>query len=305
MSTTRPFTGERSSRPVPLAADAYASCRFRFGSCDGTATISPRPVSRAARPGPSAVFCTGLDEPDGVSSPDDSVATFASCRFDTSFACRGLETISEAARPNDPAVSKEADKTAVTGSHLFGSIMNGFGRNLSLSISSHTSNPAWKNLRCEHRGLQYRRFDESTCCPLRKSDIGTVALVRPRCCLVRKNLTLYISWQMAVERCDCCSDAVFCLHFRGKHLGCRSCLRLQTLDDGAAQVFDRQRAVWDGLRPCTSGSYHVAPEGLTVNHQHGYFISSRKWVTYSPKKGTINVGVPLASPQAVVPAPPW
>jgi len=27
--------------------------------------------------------------------------------------------------------------------------------------------------------------------------------------------------------------------------------------------------------------------------------------TYSPKKGTISVGVPLASPQAVVPAPPW
>ena len=137
MSTTRPFTGERSSRPVPLAADAYASCRFRFGSCDGTATISPRSVSRAARPDPVAIFCTGLDKPDGASSPGDSAAAFASCEPDTPFACRGLDTISEAARPNDPAVSKEADKTAVTGSHLFGSMINGFGRNLSLAVSTH------------------------------------------------------------------------------------------------------------------------------------------------------------------------
>lgn len=131
MSTTRPFTGERRSRPVPLAADAYASCRVFLGSRGGIGVISPRSVSRAARAVPSATFCIEHDGSDGVSSPVDSAAVFASCAFDGPHACRGLDTISEAARPNDPAVSKEADKTAVTGSHLFGSMINGFDRNLS------------------------------------------------------------------------------------------------------------------------------------------------------------------------------
>lgn len=153
MSTTRPFTGERRSRPVPLAADEYASCRFRFGSCCCVGIISPGWVSRAAL----SDICAGVDEPDDGFS-------FASCDFDTPLACRGLDTISEAARPNDPAVSKEADKTAVTGSHLFGSMMKGFGRNLLLSVSTYTSKSVLKDLRREIGWFQYRCFDEGACC---------------------------------------------------------------------------------------------------------------------------------------------
>jgi len=121
------------------------------------------------------------------------MAVFVSCGFDASYASRGLDTISEAARPNDPAVSKEAERTAVTGSHLFGSMINGFGRNLFLLVSMYASKSAWADLRCEHGRLQYRRFDECTCCSLRKFDVGTVALVSPCRCLVRENLTPYIS----------------------------------------------------------------------------------------------------------------
>jgi hypothetical protein len=58
------------------------------------------------------------------------MAVFVTCGFDTPYGFGDLDTISEAARPTDPAVWKEADKTAVTGSHLFGSMMNGFDRNL-------------------------------------------------------------------------------------------------------------------------------------------------------------------------------
>lgn len=155
MSTTRPFTGERSSRLVPLAADVYTSCRFLFGSFGGVDVISPRSASDASRVGTGAASCAEYDDSDDLASPGDNMARFVSCGFDAPHACRGLDTISEAARPNDPAVSKEADKTAVTGSHLFGSMMNGFGRNLYPLVSGRASRSAWKSLRCEHGWLQY------------------------------------------------------------------------------------------------------------------------------------------------------
>ena len=103
----------------------------------------------------SALFSAGLDGSDDLSSSGDKVAAFASCDFGTAFACRGLDTISEAARPNDPAVSKEADKTAVIGSHLFGSMINGFDRNLDHLVSIYTSKFSWKDSRCEHGRLKY------------------------------------------------------------------------------------------------------------------------------------------------------
>ena len=121
---------------MDLAADEYTGCRVRPGFCEDIVTIPPRSVSKAARPDLSAVSRAGLDERDRVFPSKDSAASFTSCDFDTPFACRGLKTISEAARPNDPAVSKEADRTAVTGSHLLGSMMNGFGRNLSRRVST-------------------------------------------------------------------------------------------------------------------------------------------------------------------------
>ena len=121
---------------MDLAADEYTSCRVRSGFCEDIVTVPPRSVSKAARLDSSTVSCAGLDDLDDVFFFKDSVAASVSCDFNTPFACRGLETISEAARPNDPAVSKEADKTAVTGSHLLGSMMNGFGRNLSRSVST-------------------------------------------------------------------------------------------------------------------------------------------------------------------------
>ena len=121
---------------MDLAADEYTSCRVRSGFCEDIVTVPPRSVSTVARPDLSAVSCAGLDDLDGVCPSKGSAAAFVSCDFNTPFACRGLETISEAARPNDPAVSKEADRTAVTGSHLLGSMMNGFGRNLSRRVST-------------------------------------------------------------------------------------------------------------------------------------------------------------------------
>ena len=83
------------------------------------------------------------------------MAVFVTCGFDTPYGFGDLDTISEAARPTDPAVWKEADKTAVTGSHLFGSMMNGFDWNLCTSVNACASRSAWKSLRCEHGWLQY------------------------------------------------------------------------------------------------------------------------------------------------------
>jgi hypothetical protein len=47
---------------------------------------------------------------------------FSSCAFEVLYACRDPDTTSAAARPTDPAVSNDADKTAVMGSHLLGSM---------------------------------------------------------------------------------------------------------------------------------------------------------------------------------------
>jgi hypothetical protein len=161
MSTTSPLTGERSSRPVPLAADVYASCRLRFRSCGGDGACTSRSVSNAARPD-----TTETDGPTVVVLPGDKMAVFESCALNASCVSRDRETTSEAARPNDPAVSKEADKTAVTGSHLFGSMRNGFDRNLAHLVSTCMSETTRKNLRCEHSWFQYRCFDQRSCCSL-------------------------------------------------------------------------------------------------------------------------------------------
>ena len=105
MSTTRPFTGERRSLLVPLAADAYTSCRFLSGPLGGVDIIPPRSASDAWRVDLSAASCgAGYDASDDLPSSGDSVAVFVSCGFDTPYGFRGLDTISEAARPTDPAV---------------------------------------------------------------------------------------------------------------------------------------------------------------------------------------------------------
>jgi len=150
MSTTSPLTGERSSRPVPLAADVYARCRLRFWSCGdiGVGVTPLRSVFNAARPETSGV--TEVDASKDTEPAADKMFVSASVALNPPCAWRGLETISEAARPKDPAVSKEADKIAVTGSHLIGSMRNGFDRNLAHLVSTCMSETTWKNLRCEH-----------------------------------------------------------------------------------------------------------------------------------------------------------
>jgi hypothetical protein len=108
-----------------------------------------------------------------------------------------------------------------------------------------------------------------------------------------------------MKRCDCRSYSLFRFHLRCDHLSCGLCLWAQALEDGTAEVLCGQRAIWDWLGSCAGGSYHVAPKWLAVSCQLTCFTGSKSVFSYSPKNGTIKVGAALASPQAVVPAPPW
>ena len=97
-----------------------------FGA--GSGVLSPRMESDALQSGcgwsPWVLDCR-LSCREGV-----ALVWICLCAFDALDVCRASDSVSAAARPNDPAVSKEADRTAVMGSHLFGSMWKGLGRKL-------------------------------------------------------------------------------------------------------------------------------------------------------------------------------
>lgn len=137
MSRTIPLTGLRKRRVVVFVAVVEGRFRVDSVSDNGFGVMSLCARSTAVRSGSewslpvvgSRSSCLG----------DMDLMRLRFCAFDALDIWRASETTSTAARPNEPAVSKEADKIAVMGSHLLGSMWNGLGRKLVLSVSIHAS----------------------------------------------------------------------------------------------------------------------------------------------------------------------